>query len=60
MDGQWKVQGAIKPAQGEEFGEIFETKNLHPAKDAVEQYFVEFAKRHIDGKATRADIDRSK
>jgi hypothetical protein len=33
-DGECKVQGAINPAQGEAFGEMFEGQNLYLSKDA--------------------------
>lgn len=58
-DGKWKLQGAINPdpAQGSGFGEpLFESQNTYPSKESAEQHFIEFGKRFIDGKATRADL----
>jgi hypothetical protein len=58
-DGNWKLEGSINPAQGEGAGELFEARNPYSSKEAAEQHFIEFARRYIDGTATRADIDHN-
>lgn len=55
-NGKWKLQGAINPVDGSDAGQRFESQNEYPSKEAVEQHFIDFAKRFIDGEVTRADL----
>ncbi|HWR51094.1 MAG TPA: hypothetical protein VN428_08305 [Bryobacteraceae bacterium] len=55
-DGSWMLEGAIGPEHSEAAAERFDSENFYPSEEAANQHFVEFAKRYIDGNATRADL----
>ena len=55
--GAWRLEGTIAAATDAGVGELFESQNEYPTKEAAEEHFLSFGKRYIDGSAQRSDVD---